>query len=183
MEALADAVERTPTRKPRPRGQPLSLEPGQDLLHYRLVETLGAGGMGVVYRAHDSKLRRDVAIKVLPDNFAADPERLTRFEREAHVLASLNHAGIASIYGLEEASGTRFLVLELVEGETLASVSTDPVVSIGRPRVVHELEDVRDIALAPNGDFLLLQRVPGSGIQTRVHLVQNWFQELERLVP
>ncbi len=64
-----------------------------------------------------------------------------------------------------------------------ASVSTDPVLAIGRPRVVHELEDVRDLVRAPNGDFLLLQRAPGSGIQTRVHLVQNWFQELERLVP
>src|SRR5438552_1300609 len=76
--------------------------------------------MGEVYRARDTKLNRDVAIKVLPDLFAADPERLARFEREAQVLASLNHPHIAAIYGLEEAGGVRALILELVEGETLA---------------------------------------------------------------
>ena len=79
-----------------------------------------AGGMGEVYRARDTRLQRDVAIKVLPDLYAADPERLARFEREAQVLASLNHPHIAAIYGLEEAEGVRALVLELVEGETLA---------------------------------------------------------------
>src|SRR5512143_3738539 len=76
--------------------------------------------MGEVYRAEDTNLNRQVAIKVLPDIFAGDPERLARFEREAKLLASLNHPNIASIYGLEEADGKRFLVLELVEGQTLA---------------------------------------------------------------
>jgi len=76
--------------------------------------------MGEVYRAEDSTLKRQVALKILPEVFAADPERLARFQREAEVLASLNHPNIASIYGLEEADGKRFLVLELVEGETLA---------------------------------------------------------------
>jgi serine/threonine-protein kinase len=90
------------------------------LLHYTLIEQIGAGGMGVVFKATDTKLRREVAIKVLPDDFAKDQERLARFEREAHVLASLNHPGIASIHGLEEEDGVRFLVLELVPGETLA---------------------------------------------------------------
>ena len=93
---------------------------GRTLGHYRIIEKIGAGGMGEVYRASDTKLGRDVAIKVLPDIFARDPERLARFEREAHVLASLNHPNIAAIYGLEESDGVRFLVLELVPGQTLA---------------------------------------------------------------
>ncbi len=95
-------------------------EIGQTISHYRITEKLGAGGMGEVYRAEDTNLNRQAAIKVLPDIFAGDPERLARFEREAKLLASLNHPNIASIYGLEEAEGKRFLVLELVEGETLA---------------------------------------------------------------
>jgi serine/threonine-protein kinase len=93
---------------------------GNTLGHYRIIEKLGAGGMGVVYRADDKTLDRQVAIKVLPEAFTADRERLARFEREAKVLASLNHPNIASIYGLEEAEGKRFLVLELVEGQTVA---------------------------------------------------------------
>jgi len=87
---------------------------------YRILDKLGAGGMGEVYRAEDLSLNRQVAIKVLPAVFAMDQERLARFEREAKVLASLNHPNIAAIYGLEEADGKRFLVLELVEGDTLA---------------------------------------------------------------
>ena len=93
---------------------------GTSLSHYRIVDKLGAGGMGEVYRAEDTNLDRQVAIKVLPDIFSNDPERLARFEREAKLLASLNHPNIAAIHGLEEAGGKRFLVLELVEGETLA---------------------------------------------------------------
>jgi eukaryotic-like serine/threonine-protein kinase len=86
------------------------------IAHYRIVSKLGAGGMGTVYRATDTKLNRDVAIKVLPDAFATDPDRMARFKREAHVLASLNHPNIATIYGVED----RALVMELVEGRTLA---------------------------------------------------------------
>ena len=93
---------------------------GTSLSHYRITEKLGAGGMGEVYRAEDTNLNRQVAVKVLPDIFAGDPERLARFEREAKLLASLNHPNIASIHGLEEHEGRRFLVLELVEGQTLA---------------------------------------------------------------
>src|SRR6058998_1963977 len=81
---------------------------------------IGKGGMGEVYRARDTKLKREVAIKILPDEFSRDAERVTRFQREAEVLASLNHPNIAAIHSLEEANGSRFLVLELVEGETLA---------------------------------------------------------------
>ena len=93
---------------------------GKSIAHYRVTEKLGAGGMGEVYRATDTKLGREVALKVLPTVFANDSQRMARFKREAHVLASLNHPNIASIYGLEEADGVHCLVLELVEGPTLA---------------------------------------------------------------
>src|SRR5215470_1575003 len=88
--------------------------------HYEILSRLGAGGMGEVYRAHDTRLGRDVALKVLPAAFAANAERLARFRREAQVLASLNHPGIAAIYGLEESEGVLALVMELVEGPTVA---------------------------------------------------------------
>ncbi len=93
---------------------------GRTLGHYRIAEKLGEGGMGEVYRATDAKLNRDVAIKVLPKTFARDPERLARFEREAQVLASLNHSNIAAIYGFENVDGVPFLVLEEVPGRNLA---------------------------------------------------------------
>jgi len=93
---------------------------GKSFSHYQIIGKLGAGGMGVVYRAQDTKLKREVAIKVLPEAFARDQERMKRFEREAQVLASLNHPNIAAIYGLENVDGIRALVLELVEGPTLA---------------------------------------------------------------
>jgi Tol biopolymer transport system component len=93
---------------------------GQTLGCYRVLSKIGEGGMGEVYRATDTKLRRDVALKVLPEAFARDPERLARFEREARILASLSHKNVAAIYGLEESNGVPFLVLELVEGETFA---------------------------------------------------------------
>ena len=87
------------------------------LAHYEILELLGKGGMGEVHRAHDTKLGRDVALKLLPLDFASDPERVARFRREAQVLASLQHAHIASIYGFEESDGQSFLVMELAEGE------------------------------------------------------------------
>ena len=93
---------------------------GRSIAHYRVTEKLGAGGMGVVYRATDTKLGREVALKVLPPVFANDSQRMARFKREAHVLASLNHPNIASIYGLEESDGVHCLVLELFKGPTLA---------------------------------------------------------------
>src|SRR6185295_12264299 len=89
------------------------------LLHYRLVEKIGEGGMGVVWKAVDTTLDREVAVKILPEGLAADGERLARFEREAKVLASLNHTNVATVHGFHEASGVRFLVMELVAGETL----------------------------------------------------------------
>ncbi len=92
---------------------------GKTLAHYEITAAIGKGGMGEVYQATDKKLGRSVAIKVLPEEFAQDTERVARFEREAKLLASLNHPNIAAIYGLEQSEGTRFLVLELVEGQTL----------------------------------------------------------------
>ena len=98
----------------------MPLEPGTNLGPYTVTAQIAAGGMGEVYQARDTKLDRDVALKVLPEAFTSDPDRLARFEREAKVLASLNHPNIGHIYGLEEAEGTKALVLELVEGPTLA---------------------------------------------------------------
>jgi len=101
---------------------------GKTLSHYKVLEKIGQGGMGEVYRAEDTNLGREVAIKVLPEQFTKDPQRLARFEREAKLLAQLNHPNIAAIYGLEEADGVRFLALELVPGETLAErVAKGPV--------------------------------------------------------
>src|SRR5579884_3792408 len=93
---------------------------GTKLAHYEITAHLGSGGMGDVYEAADSKLGRSVAVKFLSEAFASDSDRVTRFEREARVLASLNHSNIAAIYGLEESNGKKFLVMELVPGETLA---------------------------------------------------------------
>ena len=99
----------------------MSLVTGTRLGPYEIISALGAGGMGEVYRARDTRLDRDVALKILPDSFAGDSDRLMRFEREAKTLASLNHPNIAAIYGLESAGGQRALVMELVESEDLSA--------------------------------------------------------------
>ena len=96
------------------------MTPGTKLGSYEVLAPLGSGGMGEVYRARDIKLGRDVALKVLPEVFARDAERMARFRREAQLLASLNHPNIATIHGLEESNGHSALVMELVEGPTLA---------------------------------------------------------------
>jgi eukaryotic-like serine/threonine-protein kinase len=93
---------------------------GTKLAHYEVTSHLGTGGMGEVYQAVDTKLGRSVAIKLLPEAFAGDSDRMARFEREARVLASLNHSNIAAIYGLEQSGSRKFLIIELVPGETLA---------------------------------------------------------------
>src|SRR5499426_2856496 len=95
---------------------------GTRLGAYEITAPLGQGGMGEVYRARDARLQRDVAIKVLPPLFASDPERMARFEREAHVLAALNHPNIAQIHGVEEHAGSLALVMEFVDGPTLATL-------------------------------------------------------------
>ena len=121
----------------------MSLAPGRTLSHYRLVEQLGEGGMGVVWRATDTTLGRDVAIKVLPEAVANDPERMARFEREARLLASLNHPNIAGIYGVGADEGVRFLAMELVAGDELAArIAQGPV------PVVEALQLARQIAEA-----------------------------------
>ncbi len=106
----------------------MALDIGSRIAHYDVTALIGEGGMGQVWQAIVTKLGRDVALKILPEAFANDPDRLARFEREAHVLASLNHPGIAAIYGIEESDDTRALVLELVEGPTLADrISKGPI--------------------------------------------------------
>jgi len=116
----------------------MRFEAGQLLLHYRLIEKIGEGGMGIVWKALDTTLDREVAIKILPDEFATDAERLARFEREAKILASLNHPKLATVFGVHDAQGTRFLAMELVPGEDLAqrlqrgSPSIDEVTGIAQ---------------------------------------------------
>src|SRR5262245_33720297 len=116
----------------------MPLAAGRHLGPYEILGAIGVGGMGELYRARDTRLNRDVAIKILPDAFASDADRLSRFQREAQILASLNHPNIAQIHGLEEANGVRGLVLELVDGPTLADriaqgqIPIDEALSIAR---------------------------------------------------
>ena len=121
----------------------MSFAVGQTVGSYEITALLGKGGMGEVYRSRDTRLKRDVAIKVLPEEFSQDPERVHRFQREAEVLATLNHPHIAQIYGIEETSGNICLILELVEGETLANW-----ISRGALPVSDALEIARQIAEA-----------------------------------
>ncbi len=109
---------------------------GQTVLHYRIAEKIGTGGMGEVYRTTDTKLSRDVALKVLPPDMARDPDRLARFEREARAVAALNNPHIVTIYSVEEGGGVHFLTMELVEGQSLdqlipaSGLSVEQVVEI-----------------------------------------------------
>src|SRR5215471_17397285 len=121
----------------------MALTIGTQLGSHEITGLLGKGGMGEVYRARHLKLKRDVAIKILPEEFSLDKDRVSRFLREAEVLASLNHPNIAAIHDLEEANGTRYLVLELVEGETLAERITR-----GRIPVEEALDIARHICAA-----------------------------------
>jgi serine/threonine protein kinase len=151
----------------------MTLPAGTRLGPYEIQSAVGAGGMGEVYRARDRKLKRDVAIKVLPDAFASDAERIARFQREAEILASLNHPNIAAIYGVEEPKGVQCLVLELVEGETLADrlkrgrLSLDQVLRIANQiaeaveaahgkGVVHRDLKPANIKLTPDGNAKVL---------------------------
>ena len=156
---------------------------------YEVVSLLGTGGMGEVYRARDSRLRRDVALKMLPESLSNNPDRLARFEREAQVLAALNHPQVAAIYGLEESNGHRALVLELVEGETLAErIAAGPIpVADALPiakqiaealeyahehGVVHRDLKPSNVKIAPNGsakvlDFGLAKLADGTVIERR----------------
>lgn len=152
---------------------------GTMLGSYEILSVLGKGGMGEVWRARDTKLGREVAIKTLPHGFSSDADRLSRFEREARVLASLNHPNIASIYGLEESQGMRFLVMELVEGETLAELLKRGPLSV---------EDALKLAVMPNGKEFVMVYLMGTQAQTaapmrpRIEIVLNWFEELRSRV-
>jgi serine/threonine protein kinase len=151
----------------------MSPQSGENLLHYRLVDQIGEGGMGVVWRAVDTTLDREVAIKILPDAFAADPKRLARFEREAKLLASLNHPNIATVFGVHDAGGTRFLAMELISGDDLAQrVSTgrlpvDEAIGVARQiaegleaahsqGVIHRDLKPANIKVAPEGKIKIL---------------------------
>jgi serine/threonine-protein kinase len=158
---------------------------GQTVSHYRVLGKVGSGAMGVVYRARDTKLGRDVALKILPPAFAADSERMDRFKREAKVLASLNHPNIAAIYGLEDAGGTPALIMELVEGPTLGErarqgpVPLDEVLQIGRQTaealeaaheraIIHRDLKPENIKITPEGkvkvlDFGLAKAMEAAG--------------------
>src|SRR5580765_6101423 len=123
VESLLAAMEKASHFIEQPAFHTLgsrALEPGDSVGPYTIVEFLGAGGMGEVYRAHDAILNRDVALKVRPAAFALDADRFARFRREAQMLAALNHPNIAAIYSLEDSNGVQALVLELVDGVTLA---------------------------------------------------------------
>jgi serine/threonine protein kinase len=118
----------------------MALTPGTRIGGYEIIESLGAGGMGEVYRARDSRLDRHVAIKILRETFAHDADRLARFDPEAKTLAALNHPHIASIYGVEDVAGSRALILELVDGRTLADrVAIGPLRVDEAVAIAHEI--------------------------------------------
>jgi Tol biopolymer transport system component len=173
----------------------LALTPGTRLRVYEIAVQIGAGGMGEVYRARDTKLGRDVAIKVLPDAVATDPERLARFHREAQVLASLNHPNIAHIYGVEDSSSTHGLIMELVDGPTLAdriargAIPLNEALPIAKqiaealeaahePGVIHRDLKPANIKLRPDGvvkvlDFGLAKLTEASSASAPVELSQS----------
>ncbi len=125
----------------------MALGAGTRLGPYEVTALIGAGGMGEVYRARDTKLRREVALKVLPDRFAADPDRLARFTREAHVLAMLNHPNIAAIYGVEDSGSVHALVLELVEGPTLADrIAGRPIATAEAMKIAAQVGEALEAA-------------------------------------
>jgi serine/threonine-protein kinase len=136
----------------------VSLAPGSRLGPYEILSLLGSGGMGEVYRAHDAKVNRNVAIKVLPGLVAHNVEHLARFLREAQILASLNHPNIAHIYGLEEMPDGSALAMELVEGPTLAD------------RIAQ-------------GAIPIVDALPLAARQDRVIFIFNFFDELRRIAP
>jgi serine/threonine protein kinase len=120
---------------------------GKQFAHYLIEADLGAGGMGEVYKARDTRLGRSVALKMLPEIFARDPERVARFEREAKVLAALNHANIAALHGFEQADSKSFLVMELIEGETLAErIARGPIPVVEALKLAHQIADALEAA-------------------------------------
>ena len=135
----------------------MALTPGTRFGNFEILSLLGAGGMGEVYRARDSRLNRDVALKVLPEALSGDPERLARFAREAQTLAALNHSNIGAIHGLEDAHGRQALVLELVDGPTLADrIAHGPLPLEDALTIARQIAD----ALEAAPEFLPAGRAP-----------------------
>ena len=125
----------------------MALSAGARIGAYEVVALLGAGGMGEVYRARDTRLKREVALKVLPESFSQDPDRLARFQREAELLATLNHPNIAAVYGLEQTDGGTAIVLELVEGDTLADViAREPLAVSDALPIARQIADALEAA-------------------------------------
>ncbi|MGA9882864.1 MAG: protein kinase, partial [Candidatus Acidiferrales bacterium] len=125
----------------------MALTSGTRIGSYEILAAIGAGGMGEVYRARDAKLGRNVALKVLPEAFARDAERMARFQREAKLLASLNHPNIAAIYGFEDSGLTHALVMELVEGPTLADrIASAPIPIDEALRIARQIADALEYA-------------------------------------
>jgi serine/threonine protein kinase len=177
------------------RSAPVSLALVTKLGPYEILSPIGAGGMGEVYRAKDTRLDREVAIKVLPDALSRDPERLQRFQREAKVLASLNHPNIAAIYGFEEVDGKAFLVMELAEGETLAKrikngpLPIDDALAVGKQiaealeaahekGIIHRDLKPENVKITPAGkvkvlDFGLAKAVAPADEQSRSRLLNS----------
>ena len=152
----------------------MPLERGTRLGPYEIESVLGAGGMGEVYRARDTKLKRDVAIKILPAAFAQDPDRIARLQREAEVLATLNHPNIGAVYGFEESAAATGIVLELVEGPTLAdrivhgALSLDEALTIARQiadaldaahdkNIIHRDLKPANVKVTPGGKVKVLE--------------------------
>jgi serine/threonine protein kinase len=151
---------------------------GETLGPYRVLGKLGEGGMGQVYRATDTRLKRQVAIKVLPDAVAADPERLARFQREAEVLAALNHPHIAAIYGLEESNGVQEQLRHPIAKAMIVDVTTDPSFRVSQPRVLYEGPYGPP---SPYGQrFLSVQPVEPERDPTQNNVIVNWVEALKR---
>ncbi len=165
----------------------MQLKEGARLGPYEVLAPLGAGGMGEVYRARDTKLGREVAIKTLPEAFSRDPERLARFEREAQVLASLSHPNIAAIYGLEESDGLRFLVLELAPGRDPGGAgfeagSPRPLFAVRASAVsfAFAVSTPSNYAASADGQRFLVNTPVEEAALTPIQVVLNWTAGLEK---
>src|SRR5262249_43638482 len=151
---------------------------GTKLGHYEITAHLGSGGMGDVYQATDAKLGRSVATKFLPEEFSHDTERVARFQREARVLASLNHSNIAAIYGVEEINGRHFLVMELVPGETLAdhirhgAIPVEEALAIGR-QIAEALEEAHEKGI---GDHVAIEQMRPALKDSAMSLLQDFYR-------
>jgi serine/threonine protein kinase len=156
------------------------LAPGIRFGGYEIVALIGAGGMGEVYRARDARLNRDVAIKIVPDFLAGDPDRLARFDREAQIVASLNHANIAHIYGIEDAPAAdaaliRGLVMELVDGPTLADrIAEGPLAIPDALAIAHQIAAALEAAHESDDPRLA---------SPTMTVVVNWLEEIKQRVP